>query len=544
MLFKKKITRALPEGAKICRRGDDWYAEWRTGDGKLRKERALVDDDGTARLLCESRTWYCRYRDAKGWLHEVNTKCADRDMAARVAAKYERMRELVESGIMTGTEADAADWAHVSLVEHIKAFRAHNEARGLHSNTVKVWGYYLRTIADECRFHRFADVSRVAVERWLLEQVKGGMGARTFNAHVAAAVSFGNWAVKQGRITVNPFAGIPKRNERADRRRVRRALTYKEAAALLDATRRRPVHDALKGNAGRGEKMDKARAAVSNATLDRLRWTGETRAMAYAVMLGTGLRYGELRSIRIGAVHLDHTPPYLELAAKDEKARRGAQIPLQRDLASELGKYLAERRSRLLGDCSAFPGAFNDKALFDGLPEKMTKVFDRDLVFAGLATVKTTKDRKKRIVKCDDSGRTLDVHCLRHTFITNLAKSGVPLQVAQKAARHSSPVLTSNIYTHLRLDDIAEAVEKLPDFTGGIAQAKAAEMGQKNVALNVAPPAGTDSHNLSVCGGLCGTQVGSTLSPKTREKPNKSGVFNGGRSQTRTADPLHVKQVL
>jgi len=53
---------------------------------------------------------------------------------------------------------------------------------------------------------------------------------------------------------------------------------------------------------------------------------------------------------------------------------------------------------------------------------------------------------------------------LRRAFITNLVKSGVPLQVAQKAARHSSPVLTLNIYTHLRLNDMAEAVERIAGF--------------------------------------------------------------------------------
>jgi hypothetical protein len=51
---------------------------------------------------------------------------------------------------------------------------------------------------------------------------------------------------------------------------------------------------------------------------------------------------------------------------------------------------------------------------------------------------------------------------LRHKFGTMLAKAGVPLQVAQKAMRHSTPVLTANVYTHLGLLDVAGAVDKLP----------------------------------------------------------------------------------
>lgn len=166
---------------------------------------------------------------------------------------------------------------------------------------------------------------------------------------------------------------------------------------------------------------------------------------------------------------------------------------------------------RLARACSAFPGGLDDKPLLDGLPRKMKRASDRDIAFTGI---------RKR----DSAGRTVDIHCLRHTFITNLARSGVSLQVAQKAARHSSPVLTSNIYTHLRLDDIAEAVKKLPDFTGGTAQVAEA----RKVALNVAPAGGRDSQNLTVCGSLCGVQTSSTLSAKTHKKPNKNGIINGG----------------
>ena len=43
--------------------------------------------------------------------------------------------------------------------------------------------------------------------------------------------------------------------------------------------------------------------------------------------------------------------------------------------------------------------------------------------------------------------------------------AGVPLRTAQAALRHSSPVLTANIYTDPRLLDIHGAVESLPALT-------------------------------------------------------------------------------
>ncbi len=54
------------------------------------------------------------------------------------------------------------------------------------------------------------------------------------------------------------------------------------------------------------------------------------------------------------------------------------------------------------------------------------------------------------------------IHCLRHTFATLLARSGVSPSVAQKLMRHSDIRLTMNIYTHLDLSDTAGAVAALP----------------------------------------------------------------------------------
>ncbi|OQB32425.1 MAG: hypothetical protein BWY09_02857 [Candidatus Hydrogenedentes bacterium ADurb.Bin179] len=106
--------------------------------------------------------------------------------------------------------------------------------------------------------------------------------------------------------------------------------------------------------------------------------------MAYMVMGNTGLRFGELRSLTLGQVHLDQTPAYLELKPEHEKARRGARLPLLAFLVDDLKQYLTDRKKRLLGHSSEFPCALNGLPLLD-LPEKITTVFNRDLVYAGLA---------------------------------------------------------------------------------------------------------------------------------------------------------------
>jgi integrase len=68
----------------------------------------------------------------------------------------------------------------------------------------------------------------------------------------------------------------------------------------------------------------------------------------------------------------------------------------------------------------------------------------------------------RRIRKEVDTAGTVDVHCLRHTFATLLARSGVSPGVAQKLMRHSDIRLTMNTYTHLDLADTAGAVAALP----------------------------------------------------------------------------------
>ena len=91
--------------------------------------------------------------------------------------------------------------------------------------------------------------------------------------------------------------------------------------------------------------------------------------------------------------------------------------------------------------------------LFPNMPKAITRVFTADLKAAGIA-------------KEDGAGRTVDVHSLRHTYCSRLARAGLPLQMAQRLMRHSSPELTSNTYTHLGLMDMRAAMEAVPALPG------------------------------------------------------------------------------
>src|SRR5262249_21872211 len=66
----------------------------------------------------------------------------------------------------------------------------------------------------------------------------------------------------------------------------------------------------------------------------------------------------------------------------------------------------------------------------------------------------------------DDSGLVADFHALRHTFITNLANSGVHPKTAQTLARHGTIPLTMDRYSHTLREQEAEALAVLPDLSG------------------------------------------------------------------------------
>src|SRR4051812_40020577 len=56
-----------------------------------------------------------------------------------------------------------------------------------------------------------------------------------------------------------------------------------------------------------------------------------------------------------------------------------------------------------------------------------------------------------------------DFHALRHTYLTLGGRAGIDLRTLQELAGHSNPNLTAR-YSHRRLHDLADAVEKLPSL--------------------------------------------------------------------------------
>jgi len=61
----------------------------------------------------------------------------------------------------------------------------------------------------------------------------------------------------------------------------------------------------------------------------------------------------------------------------------------------------------------------------------------------------------------DEAGQVADFHALRHTFITNVVKSGATVKESQILARHSKAELTLGVYTHICISDERRALDKM-----------------------------------------------------------------------------------
>ena len=470
-VYRKTFTKPLPAGAEVFTRNGERFARWKNAKGKTRTAKLTAGKDGLDRIVLEAKTFTAKYRNGSNHVVETATGCRDETAARSVLGDLEQRGVLVKIGVITAAQDAIADHQPAPLTEHFDAYKTHLESVG---TTPKYRGETLgrlRRVAADCVFTRLSDLGREAFECWLVQigrpkqlddKTVPGASARTRNAYREAVVAFGNWCVESNRLTVNPFAGIAKANQKADPRRQRRSMTEAELLELLDVARRRPLLDAM--TVRRGKRKGEAVAKLQPETFKRLELLGRERALIYKMLLLTGLRLNELRSLTVGQLHLDDEMPYVTLDAADEKNRQGSALPIRTDLAGDLKDWVSLKHERFYGaatDASkgqttgvipmtaAPTGELPTSTPLFTVPKGLVRILDRDLKLAGIA-------------KRDDRGRTLDVHALRHTFGTLLSKGGVTPRTAQAAMRHSSIDLTMNVYTDPKLLDVHGAMDSLP----------------------------------------------------------------------------------
>jgi integrase len=289
------------------------------------------------------------------------------------------------------------------------AYRDFLTNKGNSPDYVKLTSSRIAKLFDACRFAVIADISEATVSTWLAEQRAQGMSLQTSNYYVVAIKGFCRWLLRDRRTGDNPLIHLSGMNSQTDRRVERRSLPDEEFARLVATTRQQPKYRDLNGS---------------------------DRAILYLTAAYTGFRANELRSLTPASFDLNFDQSTVTVAAGYSKRRRKDTQPLRPDLAEALREYLVGKPA----SDPVWPGTWHKVA---------AKMIRADLKTAGIPYQ-------------DDAGRVFDFHALRHQFISGLAAAGVHPKTAQTLARHSTINLTMDRYTHVRLNDVAGALDGLP----------------------------------------------------------------------------------
>jgi site-specific recombinase XerC len=182
------------------------------------------------------------------------------------------------------------------LTEHLDDWKSSVEAVGSSSKqAAQQHSRATKLLVGKCRFRRWSELDSGAVRSALGAMAERGLSNRTVNGYQQAANQFCRWMVREGRADTNPLEHVSRRNEQADIRYRRRALSPEECGKLMKAAR----------NGVRLQGLD-----------------GPERALLYRTALETGLRMNELKTLRVRNLDLDATPPILTVEACNSKHRR------------------------------------------------------------------------------------------------------------------------------------------------------------------------------------------------------------------------------
>lgn len=355
--------------------------------------------------------WLLCWTDARGARHR-QALSTDKRIAERMRGEIIRQRDLEAAGLgaVEGQSMELADLRTSYLADLV----------------VRVGAKQLRSITDAIArvlgaltARRVRDLRVVDLMVYRNTRVAAGLSNRTVNVETGAMRSMLRWAVMSGLIAENPLANFkPLPTGERHQRHVRRALSDDEIERLFAA--------AAEDDAGRRKRVP--------------------QAVLWRALIETGARWGELTSATWA--DLDAARRALTLRAPNTKSGRTRLIPLRRELVDELlGLRVLHQSARMRlvrpGDrIFVSPDGADWKAYTTNARRLLRRTLDR----AGIERI-------------DSAGRVIDVHALRHTALSCMARRGVPLVVAQRIAGHASPEITSRHYVHVELEDLRCGVE-------------------------------------------------------------------------------------
>ena len=381
-----------------------------------RRRGRAVPRYGSGQLRKLNGTWVLDYRDEHGNRLRDRLGTNKRE-AEELRADIISRRNRVLRGLETGFD-------DIALAELRDQYLADLGARTtpMHKLNVEL---QLAKILDAISAKMVGELRPAMFLDYRARLLGEGASNRTANVHLQAIRGMLTWAVKMELVAKNPLLGIDKLPDgRRHQRYKRRALTEEEIERLLRAV----------------ETEDEVIGAVRK----RVR-----QAPMWRTLLETGVRYGEMRQLTWQDV--DEGNALLHVRAETAKAGRDRVIPL----LPELLRQIAGLRVDHWKVHGQRPG-----------PSDLVFVSPRGKPWclasnnAGRTLERLLK--KAGVEQVDEQGQKIDTHALRHTFISRLQRAGVSLVHAQRLAGHSDPKLTAQVYTHVGVDELRGAIDRLP----------------------------------------------------------------------------------
>jgi integrase len=409
---------------------------------------------GPGRLFKRGSNWILDYRDASSKRHHLSLG-GDRRVAERRQHELINRRNLALEGLggIAGLDmplVELADRYVENLAQRSTPAHVENVASRLARTLAKLPGARVRDL-------RPSDALRLRAEA-----LAAGSSHRTANLVVTTLSAMLRWGVETELVAANPIGAVKKLRESGEHRRYqRRALSDEEIERFLGGVQ--------------ADDENAARRSPGRVPQEPL----------FLALLDTGARWSELRRVRWGDVDL--RARLLSLRAENTKSRKPRVVPLTDRLVEAL-RELQATLARVLGRiATATDWVFltPDGCAWGTPTNNVMRVLDRVLERAGLA-------------KVDGQGRKLDIHALRHSFATRLARRGVALIHAQRLLGHSDPKLTAQVYTHLDVEDLRGAIAAI-DAAVPTGSGRAGRTGRSG-AEAASPPPNTDRSGRNTAG--------------------------------------------
>lgn len=308
--------------------------------------------------------------------------------------------------VIDGSETPATDDGLRELPggEAVERFCEHLVVeRGASAHTVRAYR------DDLAAYLRWAERVRVSpleatyrqLRRYLAELDQARYARTTIKRHMSSLRSFFRWANKVG-LTGNDPASVLQA-PKADRR-------LPKTVAIDDTARLLAIYGPIDAE---GNPREQTPAEMRDAAL-------------LEFLFSCGARVSEASGLLVAWVNF----PEREVKVFGKRAKERI-VPLSRQGAQAMRRYLDEARPELLGDKQSDYFFVSNRGN-QMKPDGIRKMFKRALAAAGL----------------DES---LSPHALRHSFATDLLEGGADLRSVQDMLGHAS-LSTTQIYTHVSPD--------------------------------------------------------------------------------------------